>query len=335
MLVRKRVEQGLGAILDESVDRSSPARDHPRLRRLNINLLYALDALLHSPSLTAAARSIALSQPALSAKLRQLRQHFGDELVVYGDKRRLTAVGEALLHRVGRLLREVDDTFNLSLDFDPATADRTITIAAPEAIELMFVSSVIPDIRAAAPNIRIRMAPFVHGAVHKLFDAGVDVAIVPDVMADASLCRQALFEHSLAGLVSQRHPMANRKVSLEEYLGARHAALSDDMEKALFGDSGPHDPRALRNIVARTSLNSMLPLLAMGSDLVVTTSGWFAQYNAAILPLTVVDLDFKRPKSELVAQWQPYRGREPVIRWLVAELVRGVGKIGQRHPEIG
>jgi len=41
-----------------------------RLRRLNINLLYALDALLHEPSLTAAAHSIAISQPAMSMKLR-------------------------------------------------------------------------------------------------------------------------------------------------------------------------------------------------------------------------------------------------------------------------
>ncbi|WP_254555476.1 hypothetical protein, partial [Salmonella enterica] len=66
-----------------------------------------------------------------------------------------------------------------------------------------------------------------------------------------------------------------------------------------------------------------------------TTSGWFAQYNAAILPLTVVDLDFARPTSALIAQWQPYRSREPVIQWLVAELTRGVGKVSYRHPEIG
>jgi LysR family transcriptional regulator, nod-box dependent transcriptional activator len=323
----------LGAILDENVAGSSPAPGHSRLRRLNINLLYALDALLHSPSLTAAARSIALSQPALSAKLRQLREHFGDELVVYGDKRRLTALGEALLHRVGPVLREVDDTFNLTLDFDPATAEREITITAPEAIELMFVSRIIPDIRAAAPGVQIRMVPFVHGAVQKLFDAGVDVAIVPHAMADPNLGRQPLFRHSLAGLVSRNHPFAERQVGEAEYLGARHAALLDEMEQALFGPYGPNDPRARRHIVARTSLNSMLPLLALGSDLVVTTSNWFAQYNAAILPLKLVDLDFEKPSSELVVQWQLYRSREPVIRWLVDQMARGVDKSTYRHPE--
>ncbi|WP_294047642.1 hypothetical protein [Sphingomonas sp.] len=39
----------------------SDGQAHTRLRRLNINLMYALDALLHSPSLTAAAHSIAIS----------------------------------------------------------------------------------------------------------------------------------------------------------------------------------------------------------------------------------------------------------------------------------
>ena len=70
-----------------------------RLRRLNINLLYALDALLHEPSLTAAAHSIAISQPAMSMKLRQLRELFGDELVVFGERRQLTALGARWMTR--------------------------------------------------------------------------------------------------------------------------------------------------------------------------------------------------------------------------------------------
>ncbi|WP_294047643.1 hypothetical protein [Sphingomonas sp.] len=99
----------------------------------------------------------------MSVKLRQLRDHFRDELVVYGERRQLTALGEALQHRIGRLLREVDDTFNLTLHFDPSTASQTITLTAPEAMEMMFVSRLIPQIRATAPGLRIRMVPFAPG----------------------------------------------------------------------------------------------------------------------------------------------------------------------------
>lgn len=301
----------------------TPSATGTRLRRLNINLLYALDAVLRSPTLTAAAHAITLSQPAMSAKLRQLREHFGDELVVYGDGRRLTALGEALRARTGRLLREVDDTFNLTLDFDPATATQTVKIAAPEAIELMFLARVIPDLRARAPGLTIRMLPFLHGSTQRLFDAGVDLAIVPDAMVDPGLCAEPLFRHRLTGLVCSRHPYAGRVMPEEAYLAAQHAAVSEDVEKALFGEYDSGHVLARRHVAVRTSLYSMLPLLALNSDLVVTTSDWFAQHNASILPMTLVSLPFLNISSQAVAQWQPYRAREPMIQWLVEELKLG------------
>lgn len=305
-----------------------------RLRRLNINLLYALHAVLRSPTLTAAAQSIALSQPAMSAKLRQLRDHFGDELVVYADRRRLTALGEALLTRTGRLLREVDDTFNLSLDFDPATTNRTVTIAAPEAIELMFLSRVVPHVRARAPGLRVRTVPFVHGSARRLFDAGVDIGIVPDAMVDDGLCARPLFRHRLTGLVCRDHSHGGDSMSQDAYLAHPHAAVAEEIEIAMFGDVDPDHVLAKRNVVVRTPLYSMLPLLALGSDLVVTVSDWFAQHNAAMLPMRVVPLPFLDMSSQLVVQWQPYREREPLIVWLIDVLQHCWQTIGAPHPVI-
>ena len=46
---------------------------NPRpLRRTNLNLLYALDAILNAPSLTEAGRRVLLTQPEMSAALRKL-----------------------------------------------------------------------------------------------------------------------------------------------------------------------------------------------------------------------------------------------------------------------
>jgi len=299
------------------------------LRRLNINLLYALDALLHSPSLTAAAQSIAISQPAMSVKLRQLRDQFNDELVVFGERRQLTALGDALRQRVGRLLREVDDTFHLTLDFDPATARRTITMTAPEVVELMFFSRVVPRLRAVAPGIELKLTPFVHGSVRRLFDAGVDIAVVPQAMVDKDLCAARLIDHAPSALVRASHPLAGRRVGEKTYLEASHAGVHADMERAIFGEFANDSPLARRNVAIRTGLHSMLPVLAIGSDLIVTTSNWFAQHQAAFLPVTILELDFPVTSTDLVVQWQPYRDKEPVIRWLVAELERAAAGLGK------
>ncbi|KLK89647.1 hypothetical protein AA309_30240 [Microvirga vignae] len=51
-----------------------------RFKGLDLNLLVALDALMTERNLTAAARSINLSQPAMSAAVGRLRAYFRDEL---------------------------------------------------------------------------------------------------------------------------------------------------------------------------------------------------------------------------------------------------------------
>lgn len=306
--------------MSNSNDLSSLYNDRKRLRRLNINLLYALHALLHAPSLTAAAHSIAISQPAMSAKLRQLREHFGDELVLFGERRQLTALGEALRLRISGLLREIDDTFNLNLEFDPATTHQSITLAAPEVVELMFFSRVVPRLRAIAPGIELKMMPFIHSSARHLLDAGADVAIVPQAMVDEGLRSAFLINHEPAALVCSAHPLAGLRIDEEAYLSAPHAAVYEEMERAIFGDFTADNVLARRNVVVRTGLHSMLPTLAIGSDLIVTTSIWFAQHQAAFLPVVLLDLGFSNMSTSLVAQWQPYRDREPIIRWLVTEL---------------
>ena len=68
-----------------------------RFQGLDLDLLVALDALLTQRNLTAAARSVNLSQPAMSAALSRLRTYFGDDiLALQGRRLAPTAKGQAL-----------------------------------------------------------------------------------------------------------------------------------------------------------------------------------------------------------------------------------------------
>ena len=53
-----------------------------RFNGLDLNLLVALDAVLTERNLSAAARNINLSQPAMSAAVARLRAYFGDDLFI-------------------------------------------------------------------------------------------------------------------------------------------------------------------------------------------------------------------------------------------------------------
>ena len=61
------------------------------LRRIDVNLLVACDALLAEQSVTRAARRLFVTQPAMSQTLGRLRELFADPLLVrQGPKMALT-----------------------------------------------------------------------------------------------------------------------------------------------------------------------------------------------------------------------------------------------------
>jgi LysR family nod box-dependent transcriptional activator len=73
------------------------------LDRFNLNLLVALDTLLHSQSLTDAAEKVNLTQSAMSMALKRLREHFNDELVIYSSgPQQFTPLAIALMPRSSR-----------------------------------------------------------------------------------------------------------------------------------------------------------------------------------------------------------------------------------------
>lgn len=315
-------------------DNDEALRTLKPLRRLNLNLLYALHAILRGRTLTEAGVMVSLSQPAMSLALGKLRAHFDDELVMYGRSgRRLTALATALLPRVGRLLLAADDTFGLTLEFDPATARRTIAIAAPEAIELLFLSQVAAAIVRDGDGLEVRLVPFDYRAPAAMFDHGLDIAVVPESMLDPRLDRLLLFTHRLSCVIWDAHPTIGTLISPDAYRDGRHAAMFEQMETASAMGGDIHPMIAARRVVVRTGLYSALPNLVVGTDLIMTTNGWLAQHLAHHFDLRSVPTPFPSAPIRIYAQWEPHRRDEPVIAWLIQHLQDAIARLGIRAGE--
>ena len=291
------------------------------IRRLNLNLLYALEAVLRAPTLTEAADLVSLSQPAMSQSLRKLRDHFGDDLVIYSRRgTRHTALAAALRPRVHRLMNEADRLFGYELEFDPAVSTRRITLAAPEPFHATCLATLARHMLTCAPNLGINLIRADATPVADLLTREADIAIVPEGALDPRFEQRELLRSGLACVVWEDHPVQGGTISLDEYLAAHHIDL---LESARMARSAAPLPPALagRNVCVRASDPSALAPLLVGTGLILTTSSWQAQQLTHLMPLRLLSLPVEVPESRIYAQWESHRSREPLIGWTLARLM--------------
>lgn len=99
------------------------------IRKLDLNLLKALDALLDERSVTRAADRLALTQPAVTGMLNRLRESFDDPLFVRAQRGIVpTLRAEQLAMPVKQLLADVEGMLQPQA-FDPLTANMIVKLA--------------------------------------------------------------------------------------------------------------------------------------------------------------------------------------------------------------
>src|SRR3954471_12213776 len=101
---------------------------------LDLHHLKILHVLLAERSLTRAAASLDLTQPAISKTLARLRTYFGDPLFVrVGMRMEPTPKAMQLAEPVKAILERMRDLRNEQEAFDPARSERTFSLFMVDA----------------------------------------------------------------------------------------------------------------------------------------------------------------------------------------------------------
>ncbi len=126
---------------------------------MNFQQLRALrETVRRGLNLTAAAESLATSQPALSKQIRELEDELGVQLFVRHGKRftQLTEAGERILEAAERVLAEADGLRRLSAHYAAGHA-ATLSVAATHTQARYVLPSVLARLRAEYPQVQLRL----------------------------------------------------------------------------------------------------------------------------------------------------------------------------------
>ena len=196
-------------------------------KRLDLNLLVTLEALLVEQNVTKAAARLHLSQPAVSAQLSRLRDVFDDPLLVPAQRGMTpTAKAVELLGPLRQALDQVRATVALQ-DFEPAKARLTVTIACTDYLQAAVMKPLAIQLRTKAPGVRVALRNLDMGQLEAQMARGdVDLALMTPVAAPPSLRTRHLFDERYVLIGRRNHPRLRDAITVAEFAQLEHVIVS-------------------------------------------------------------------------------------------------------------
>lgn len=288
------------------------------LRRIDLNLLLTLHALLSEKHVSRAALRLHKSQPAVSHSLALLRQHFDDPLLIrQGGKLQLSARAQTLLRPLDNALASLN-TLLAQPDFDPAQEQRRFRLALSDYAARLLLPQLLRHVRQHAPGIDLIISQASRDAMMaQLMDGELDLALGLFPGAPQTLQVQNLFTERFTS-IADKAVLPVR--GLDDWLARPHVMVAlrpdahDEIESALDAIG-----RQRRIAVVLPHWAAAVELLA-GTDLILTIA------TRAIGPMQRhPKLKKFRPPLELPEfsyqqAWHQRRTGDAAHRWLRASI---------------
>jgi DNA-binding transcriptional LysR family regulator len=289
-----------------------------QFRRLDLNLLVALDALLTERNITEAGRRVFLTQSAMSGALARLREHFADELLIQvGRKMMTTPLADSLAGPVREILLKIDAAVQTRPEFDPNTSHRRFSIMMSDYVSTLLMPEVLRRAEAQAPRVTFEVLSNDVANPFEILDrAEIDFLIMPDQFLPKEHPSQPLFDDSYACLVWADNPLVGDSLTQQLYLELGHVLLQF-RARVPFIDEWFLIKLGLtrRAEVFASSFNS-LPHLVVGTHRIATLQRRLAELYASFLPLRLLEPPFNLPSLTEALQWHKDFGDDPGRAWL-------------------
>lgn len=182
------------------------------LKDVDLNLLRLFDAVYRARSVSRAAERLGLTQPAASQGLTRLRTLVRDPLFMRAPGGvKPTPKADRLAPSVAGALAMLEAALGESVDFEPATSQRTFRLHLSDIGEGRFLPELMVALRERAPGVRLGSLPLPHDEIADALDGGrIDFALgfLP-LVRDAP--RLELFRDRYIVLLREGHPFTRKR----------------------------------------------------------------------------------------------------------------------------
>ncbi|WP_203301407.1 LysR family transcriptional regulator [Marinobacter sediminum] len=291
------------------------------LNRLDLNLLHVFDTIYREGSLTRAARALHLTQPAVSHSLSRLRDHFDDPLFTrQGNQMVPTPLARRFLESMRPGLNQIQGAVNQFHAFDPASQRKTYSLGLRDILESTFLPQLMKRL-VPYPELEIVSQRIPRRDMETQLAAGkLDFAV--DVLLPVSnqTSHQLLRRDRLVLIARNDHPLTKGKLTMEEYLKAKHVLVSSRTEGPGIEDFELSRLGVQRDIRLRCQHYFAACRVVEETDLLLTMPETYARIIAERASLTLMDPPAELPSIDVHLYWHRAYEKEPALIWFREQL---------------
>tara|TARA_R110001606_G_scaffold357613_1_gene509083 strand:+ start:4939 stop:5853 length:915 start_codon:yes stop_codon:yes gene_type:complete len=289
-----------------------------RFKKLDLNLLVALDTLLTEQSITKGAEKLNMSPSALSNSLSRLRDYFEDDLLTQiGRRMVITPLGESLKTNVRNALNNIESTILVQPSFETQTTDRIFSIFCSDYTQTVLAPHALEIVGKQKSTARFQFLAQVDNPHEQLEQGKADLLIIPTNFVSKDHPYETLYEEEFVCVVWKHSLIAQGELTVEKYTEAGHVLMRPaGIKKEFFETSFAQKYEIKRRLIATTFSFASLPALVIGSENIATIHARLAHKMAKVWPLKILPLPFEIQPMKQCVQWHQYRNNDEGLVWL-------------------
>jgi DNA-binding transcriptional LysR family regulator len=300
--------------------------------RIDLNLLVVFDAVMTELSVTRAAEQLCMTQPAVSNALKRLRRILNDELFIKVPSGvSPTPKAVEIWLPIRDALAQIRQTLQ-PLSFEPAKSTLTFTFVVTDYIATSTVSLILPimlrRLEQSAPNINLRFFPTTNANASVLLERGeADMALGVFPNPGTRFRTYTLLTEQYECVMRSDHPLANSKLTLKKFIGAKHLMVSMTGEPIDFVDRLLEEKGLKRRIALRIAQFALAPVCILNSDLIGTLASRVVRNSEQKDKLYVTPLPIEVEPKAIRVMWHERNQQNPAHNWLRSLLIELCGSI--------
>lgn len=287
-----------------------------RLDNFDLNLLVAFDVLTQEQNVTRAANRLNVTQSAMSASLKRLRESFQDDILTqHGKKMIPTPFASAMQPEVAAKLSELRALIARQGRFNPASSERTFRIAASDYITTVLLVPLLKDLAEEAPAIRFTFEQPGPASQIALANAEIDLLLTPEIFVHPDHPYEPVFEENHVTVCCKDNPLAEQGLTPRTFTDAGHVGVSVS-RKSTYAEEWFEKRGVERRIEVLAPSFIQAPFLVPGTMRICVMHERLALFMAERLPLHILEVPFSIPPMQEVMQFHGTRKADPGLLWL-------------------